>query len=156
MKIRRFRLKHRLYKHCAKVGSNLRVDGAFNGGPLENLSIGENVYFATDFYFLSSKAKIYVGDNVMFGPAVSIITGNHRYNIPGRLLNSITEDEKLTTDDQDVVFEGDNWIGYGATILKGVTVGKGAIIGARAVVTKNVPANSIVAGNPAKVIKMRF
>ena len=48
-----------------------------------------------------------------------------------------------------------SWIGTGAVILDGVTVGKGAIIGAGAVVTKDVPANSIVAGVPAKVIRTR-
>lgn len=53
-------------------------------------------------------------------------------------------------------FEGDNWICTNACILKGVTVGKGAVVAAGAVVTKDVPPYSIVAGAPARVIKMRF
>ncbi|HBN4333859.1 TPA: maltose O-acetyltransferase, partial [Escherichia coli] len=49
---------------------------------------------------------------------------------------------------------GDNvWIGFQAAILKGVTIGEGAVVAARAVVTKDVPAWSVVAGNPAKVVK---
>ena len=47
------------------------------------------------------------------------------------------------------------WIGYGACILRGVTVGDNAIIGTSAVVTKDVPANAVVAGVPARVIRMR-
>jgi acetyltransferase-like isoleucine patch superfamily enzyme len=47
------------------------------------------------------------------------------------------------------------WIGYGASILRGVTIGDGAVIGTHAVVTKDVPPNAIVGGVPAKVIRMR-
>ncbi|MCC8471807.1 CatB-related O-acetyltransferase [Xanthomonas phaseoli] len=50
----------------------------------------------------------------------------------------------------------DVWIGYGATILSGVTVGDGAIVGARAVVTRDVAPYSVVTGNPARQVKMRF
>ncbi len=56
----------------------------------------------------------------------------------------------------NVVIGNDVWIGMEALILSGVTVGDGAVIGARAVVTKDVPPYSIVAGNPARVIKYRF
>ena len=56
----------------------------------------------------------------------------------------------------DVIIGNDVWIGMNATILSGVTIGDGAVIGASSVVTKNVPAYSIVAGNPAKLIRMRF
>lgn len=56
----------------------------------------------------------------------------------------------------DIVIGNDVWIGYEATILSGVTIGEGAIIGAKAVVTKDVPAYSVVGGVPAKEIKRRF
>lgn len=56
----------------------------------------------------------------------------------------------------DVVIGSDVWIGAGATIMSGVTIGNGAVIGTAAVVTKSVPDYAVVAGNPAKVIKMRF
>lgn len=56
----------------------------------------------------------------------------------------------------NIVVNDDVWIGENATILSGVEIGQGAIIGAGSIVTKNVPAYSIVAGNPAKVIKYRF
>ena len=55
-----------------------------------------------------------------------------------------------------IIIKNDVWIGYDALIKNGVTIGNGAIIATRANVVKDVPAYSIVAGNPAKVVKMRF
>jgi len=56
----------------------------------------------------------------------------------------------------DVIIKNDVWIGHGVTIMSGVTIGNGACIGAMSVVAKDIPAYSIVAGNPARVKKMRF
>ena len=92
----------------------------------------------------------------MTGPRVTMITGGHRYDIKERPMKSIGNEEKLPENDLDIILEGDNWIGANATILKGVTVGQGAVIAAGAVVTKDVLPYSIVAGVPAKMIKMRF
>ena len=55
-----------------------------------------------------------------------------------------------------VIIENDVWIGHGATIMNGVTIHSGAVVSAMAVVTKDVPPYSIVAGNPAKIVKYRF
>jgi acetyltransferase-like isoleucine patch superfamily enzyme len=89
----------------------------------------------------------------MFGPNVTLITGDHRIDILGKYMIDVTEAEKLPENDAPIVFEGDNWVGANSTILKGVTIGKGAIVATRAVVTKDVPPYTIVAGNPAKVVK---
>ena len=64
--------------------------------------------------------------------------------------------EKNTDDDQDVIIEGDTWIGLGVTILKGVTIGRGSVIAAGAIVTKSMPPYSIIVGAPAKALKQRF
>ena len=56
----------------------------------------------------------------------------------------------------NVKIGNDVWIGIGATILSGVNIGDGAVIGASAVITKDIPDYAIVAGNPAKVVRMRF
>lgn len=86
----------------------------------------------------------------MMGPQVFIYTQNHnhdRTDIP--MIAQGYEEEK------PVVIGDDVWIGSRVTILPGVHIGEGAIIGASSVVTKDVPAYSIVGGNPAKVIKSR-
>lgn len=105
---------------------------------------------------MSSRAKIIVGDHVMVGPGVTVITGNHKIDVVGKYLDEITDKEKDPDDDQDIVFEGDNWIGANVTILKGVTIGEGAVVAAGSVVTKDVEPYSIYGGVPAKKLKMRF
>ena len=122
----------------------------------DHIHLGNHVYLAPDVTVMSTRACVYVGDHVMIASGTYIITGNHRVDIPGKNMDEITEAEKLPEDDQDIVFEGDNWIGVGSIILKGVTIGKGAVVAAGSVVTKNVAPYSIVGGVPAKFIKMRF
>ena len=123
-------------------------------GNLENVICGNNVSLGGDNLFLSSNAKVRIGDNVMFGPRVTVITGDHRIDVTGMPMIQVTE--KLPENDQDVVFEGDNWIGANVTILKGVTVGEGAVIAAGAVVTRNVEKYSVWGGIPARKLRDRF
>ena len=105
---------------------------------------------------MASRAKILIGDNVMFAPGVTVVTGDHRTDILDRPMIAVTDKDKLPENDQDVVFEGDNWIGANAIILKGVTIGKGAVVSAGAVVTRDVIPYAIVGGIPAKVLRMRY
>ena len=94
--------------------------------------------------------KIIIGKDVMMGKDCWIYTQNHEYNdlkIPMRLQGPQTERP---------VTIGDNvWIGGRVTILPGVEIKNGAVIGAGAVVTRNVPENAVVGGNPARIIKYR-
>ena len=122
----------------------------------DNMIIGDDVSINEGNLFMNTRAHVVIKDHVMFGPNVTVITGNHRTDIIGRYMSSILDDEKKEEDDQDVIFEGDNWIGAGCIILKGVKIGEGAIVAAGSVVTRNVPAFAVVAGVPAKVIKYRF
>ena len=62
-------------------------------------------------------------------------------------------DDPRTGPDKAVIIEDNVWLGYGVKILKGVHIGKNSVIGAGSIVTKNIPANVIAAGNPCKVIK---
>lgn len=139
---------------CGKynnVGYNSRFIGIknifLNGN---KISIGENNYF------MSTKAKIIVGSNVMFGPNVTMITGDHRIDAIGKHMSDVGDDEKIKKNDKDIILQGDNWIGANAIILKGITIGKGAVVAAGSVVTKDVDQYAIVGGVPAKLIRYRF
>lgn len=139
--------------HC---GSNVHfspVDSVFT---YESMSVGDNVSIGYHADFVATRSKIIIGDHVVFGPHVSIRGGDHRFDIPGRYIDSIKDEDKLPQNDADVVFEGDNWVGMNVTVLKGVTIGFGSILAAGAVVTKSVPPYSIVGGVPATVIRKRF
>ena len=129
------------------IGHNVR-------GNLENVICGNNVSLGGENLFLSSDAKVRIGDNVMFGLRVTVITGDHRIDVAGKPMIQVTE--KLPENDQDVVFEGDNWIGANVTVLKGVTVGEGAVIAAGSVVTRNVEKYSVWGGIPARKLRDRF
>ena len=122
----------------------------------DNVYIGNNVSINTGGLFICSRAKIYIGDNTMFGPNVTIITGGHKYDMIGNYLKEISNNDKSPEDDKDIILKGDNWIGAHSVILKGVIIGEGAIIGAGSVVTKNIPPYQIWGGNPARYLKNRF
>ena len=91
-----------------------------------------------------------IGNDVMMGPDVVILTSNHRFDrIDIPMIKQGFQKKK------EVIIEDDVWIGTRAIILPGVKIGKGSIIAAGAVVTKNVPSYVIVGGCPAKIIKRR-
>lgn len=121
-----------------------------------NMYVGNNVSIGYHADFVATRSRIIIKDHVIFGPHVSIRGGDHRIDLVGRFVDTVRDHEKTSENDQDVVFDGDNWIGMNVTILKGVTIGRGSIVAAGAVVTHDTPPYSIVGGVPAKVIKMRF
>lgn len=91
-----------------------------------------------------------LGKHVMMGPEVVIHTQNHRYD---RV--DIPMCQQGWQDKKPVIIEDDVWLCERAIILPGVKIGKGSIVAAGAVVSKDVPPFAIVAGNPAKIVKMR-
>lgn len=98
----------------------------------------------------SINGPVTIGKDVMMGPECIIHTHRHRddsIDIPMRLQGK--------AEVRPVTIEDDVWLGSRVIILPGVTIGKGCIIGAGAVVTKDIPAYSVAAGVPAKVIKTR-
>lgn len=117
------------------------------------VSVNDNVYFGPNCIVQSVHGEIIIGNHVMFGPGVNIHGGNHIFSEIGNYMDSLSK--KLGTD-MPIIIKDDVWIGANAIILSGVTIGEGAIVGAGSVVTKNVEPYTIVVGNPAKKIKMRF
>ena len=142
-----------IYKKYKNVGKNSFVDKSCKGY-LKNVSIGEHCSIGEKCFFNCSNAEIHISNHCLIADEVLFITGNHKTNKIGFY---ISENIKLdNTYDKDIWIEEDVWIGSRAIILKGVRIGTGAIIGAGSVVTKDVKPFSVVAGNPAKIIKMRF
>ena len=91
--------------------------------------------------------SIATGDDVYLAPLVQMLAVNHVYHDTTKPISH----QGITT--QGIVVEDGAWIGGGAIILDGVRIGRNAVVGAGAVVTKDVPAYTIVAGNPARVMR---
>jgi acetyltransferase-like isoleucine patch superfamily enzyme len=106
------------------------------------IQIGKNVFINHACSFLDM-GGITIEDHVLIGPKVNLITENHPLN-PANRRSLITK---------PIVVKRNAWIGAGATILPGVTIGENAVVAAGAVVSKDVPANTVVGGVPAKHIK---
>ena len=103
---------------------------------------------------MAARSEIRIGDKVIIGPQVVLIGGGHNTFVVGKFIHDVTE--KRPTDDLGVTIEDDVWIGCRAIILRGVRIGRGAVVGAGAIVTSDVPPYSIVAGNPARILKFRW
>ena len=148
------RIRCRYIVHSfGSYGYNCHIDGP-GEFTASNIYCGSNVFIGSGACFISSEAKIIIGDNVMFGPKVMIVTGSHRFDVVGK--NMIDVKEKRDIDDQDVIIEDDVWIGIGVTILKGVRIGTGSVIGAGSVVTHSIEPYTIVTGTPQYKERRRF
>lgn len=109
-----------------------------------NIQTGTNVYFNFNSVVLDV-CTVTIGSNVMFGPNVQIYTATHPL--------SASERRKGLESGQPVTIGDDCWIGGSAVICPGVQIGRRCVIGAGAVVTNDVPDDSVAAGNPARIIK---
>lgn len=174
------RLKKRLDEQSfiddtVSLGNNLFVSGSKLEG---DIILGENVKIFQSHLW----GKIRIGDNTsIWGPNIaitskfnSVVIGNYcsiARNVSIQEYNHKLENVSNYHVSQNIFGQGldrdlssngpikighDVWIGAGAILLSGVTIGNGAVIGANAVVTKDIPAFAIAAGNPAKVIRYRF
>ena len=129
----------------ADAGEGCYIEPPFHsnwGG--HHVHFGKNVY-ANFNLTLVDDTHIYVGDNTMFGPNVTVATGGHpiipELRVQGYQYNA-------------PVHIGKNcWIGAGAIIVPGVTIGDNVVIGAGSVVTKDIPSNVVAVGNPCKVLR---
>lgn len=129
----------------AEIGENCYIEAPLHsnwGG--KYMHFGDNVYANFNLTVVDD-TDVYVGDNVLIGPNVTLITGTHpihpglrakqaQYNVP-------------------VVVGNNVWLGANAVVLPGVHIGDNSVIGAGSIVTKDIPANVVAVGNPCRVLR---
>ncbi len=131
-----------------KIGKNLKT---FPITTIENptkINIGNNVWIGKNVALYGCNG-IKIGDDVVIAKDVSLISGNHEYSNKTIKINK----QGMQTNKPPIIIGNDVWIGEKAIILKAVNIGEGCVIGAGAVVTKDIPAFSVAAGNSAIIIK---
>ena len=128
----------------AKLDEGAMINSPFYMEFANYLEMGVNSFINYDCIMLNN-AMVKLGDNVLVGPKVSFYTAMHPIDAKQR--------EQWLVYAKPITVEDNVWIGGSATILGGVTIGKNAIVGAGAVVTKDVEPNTIVVGNPARVLR---
>jgi acetyltransferase-like isoleucine patch superfamily enzyme len=119
----------------------------FDNGVAGRIVIGDRVRINTGCVIAAS-SRISIGSDSLMGEYVSVRDSNH-----GTAQGKGIRSQALTS--ADVSIGRDVWIGRGSCILKGVTIGDGAVVGANSVVTRDIPANAIFAGAPARQIGSR-
>lgn len=133
-----------LQEIIGKIGENFVIEQPFHCDYGYFITIGKNFYANYNLTILDTE-KVEIGDNVFIGPNCNIYTAAHPLDITKRNKN---------LESRTPVKIGNNvWLGGNVTILPGVKIGDNTTIGAGSVVTKNIPANVVAAGNPCKVIK---
>lgn len=132
----------------AKIGKRVIIYPGVWIAPGKNLVIKDDVDLAKDV-LITTGGGVYIGARTLIGYRTQILSTNHVIPPKGEMIFTSGHTYGKITIDDDV------WIGANCIITAGVTIGKGAVVAAGSVVTKDVLPNSIVAGVPAKLIKMR-
>ena len=127
-----------------KVGKNVFIEPTFRCDYGKNIYIGDN-FFANYDCIILDVCKVEIGNNVMFGPRVSVYTAGHPIDAEVRITGlEFGKEIKI----------GDNvWIGGNTVINPGVKIGDNVVIGSGSVVTKDIEDNVIAAGNPCRVLR---
>ena len=133
---------------CAKMG---RMGNIYTGVRIVHaygLTVGDKVNINHGTY-IDGRGGVEIGDFVLMGPGVKIITSNHQID---HISGPITDQPCQL---KEVKIEEDVWLGAGAIVLPGVTIGRGGVVAAGSVVTEDIPPFSIVGGAPAREIRKR-
>jgi maltose O-acetyltransferase len=133
-----------LQELLGQLGQGSIIESPFYCAYGQNIHIGDHVYLNSQCTILDCN-EVRIGHHVMIGPTVQMYTAAHVLQAEAR--NQGWEVAK------PIVIEDNVWLGGGAILLPGVTIGQNAVVGAGSVVTRDVPENAVVAGNPARVIR---
>ncbi|MQS76200.1 DapH/DapD/GlmU-related protein [Companilactobacillus halodurans] len=125
-----------------KIDSTTEIRLPFRTDFGRNLHIGKKVYISSCSMFVDL-GGIYIGDKVLIGPNATIASVNHQ----------VQPSKRRHLELKPVYIHDNAWLGANVTITPGTVIGENAVVAAGAVVTRNVPANTIVGGVPASVIK---
>ncbi len=137
----------KFYRPHVKFSSYALIGKGTFFGKGRDINIGHRFFCGRNCHLSSN---LIIEDDVMFASNVSLVGGDHKFENIQTTMNKSGRDIFLTT-----VIESNVWIGHGAIIMHGVRIHTGAVVAAGSVVTKDVPKNSIVGGNPAKFIRYR-
>jgi len=119
-----------------------------SGRPKQDKLVIRAGTYVNRYTTLDACERVEIGGNCMIGPQCYIADANH-----GTALGVLVKDQLM--EPQPVIIEDDVWMGAGVIVLRGVRIGRGAVIGAGTVVTRDVPANAVVVGVPAREIRRR-
>ena len=133
-----------LRRLLGEIGQDSIVEPPFYCPYGQNIHIGDHVYLNVLCTILDCNT-VRIGHHVMIGPSVQIYTAAHALEAEARIQGWEVA--------KPILIDDNVWVGGGAILLPGVTIGRNAVVGAGAVVSRNVPANTVVAGNPARVIR---
>lgn len=147
----------RVIVHKAEDGGSVRIgngtyvmrDSVLETGQGGNIAIGSDSFLHPRCQVMAYVGDVVIGNHVAIAPNCAFYAYNHGLR-PGELI------KRQPLASRGGIRIGDGaWLGFGVIVLDGVTVGAGAVVGAGSVVTRDVPDDAIVAGNPARVIAMR-
>lgn len=138
------RLHSILQELLGSCPKQIKIKSGFNCDYGSNTFIGEN-FFANYNFTLVDTGKITIGNNVMFGPNVSLLSANHPIGVKAR--------SSWLFYGKPIVICDNVWLCGGVIVNPGVTIGEGSIIGSGSVVTKDIPPRVIAVGNPCKVLR---
>jgi maltose O-acetyltransferase len=133
-----------LQQLLGQIGRDSIIEPPFYCVYGRNIQIGDYVYLNVLCTILDCN-EVHIGHHVMIGPSVQIYTAAHALEAEARIQGWEVA--------KPIVIEENVWLGGGAILLPGVTIGRNAVVGAGSVVSRSVPANTVVAGNPARVIR---
>jgi len=133
-----------LQQLLGQIGQNSIIEPPFYCAYGHNTYIGDHVFLNFLCIILDCN-EVHIGHHVMIGPAVQIYTAAHDLQAEARIQGWEVA--------KPIVIEDNVWLGGGAILLPGVRIGRNAVVGAGAVVSRSIPPNTVVAGNPARVIR---